>query len=860
MSHIIRETSLSFAQKKQDILDYLASKPDGSVWKDFFRDASAGGVLIELLTAVATHEDFHTAVGRREGYLFSAAKKSSVIAIAEQLGYSAGRGKKKHYNLTVTPNFTGTLTKMQLVGLAKGQDVVLLEQITVNSGVPAVLSVSVGNLVVEDIVVASGSEHFFRFTSPDVSEDFRLLLNDSEVSTSLSIKDLVNDLFVILSNPVGAVDVLDLNDGNDIYDTGDTLRLQFIEMGVDFDVTIDDITFLYGTADSVVEDPDSPRQEPEALSSIIIAAPRQHETQNLVRGREDYRKLIVASDPTFISSSGHDKSIAVVEVTYLRDDLTLLTVTEKDSLQVALEEARPFGIQPPIISDPVQIDLEITADIKLLPSVSSPATIVADVTEAIQAYHKLLEQALDLEQMENDVNNLENDEGVEYIKSARISVASAWVADGNYPFSQVLVPLTPNGSYYKSIPTVRTRWVASTAYLEGDRVVSLDPVNGYGDLFEVAAIVSDGKTDSVEPDWDVNAPNPGDTVVDNNVTWRNLGTIIPLWIPNQIYTVGDVIQPEVFISVVNLVFTGVGLDDLSLSGNYAGQYLKNYRVEIDGMAGGTDTFRWSKDGGVTFQETNKAITAVAQELDEGVVVTFAAVSGHTLGDLWDFEAVAFDAKRIANVTSEWQAAAHYTEGDRVVSSDGLGYIFEVSAVGSGTPGVSGISEPIWPTADNDTVLDNDLTWKNIGQGVAKWQSTKSYTIGEVITSDLVSPGTLLECTTAGLTGGSEPAWDTTPGNTTNDGTVIWTARDAQSFSSESTWPTREGHTVRDFTAVWELIKRGNVGAGEPSFPTSERRVVQDESTVWENIGLVSDILNNVNWNEYYLITVQVNVT
>lgn len=40
-----------------------------------------------------------------------------------------------------------------------------------------------------------------------------------------------------------------------------------------------------------------------------------------------------------------------------------------------------------------------------------------------------------------------------------------------------------------------------------------------------------------------------------------------------------------------------------------------------------------------------------------------------------------------------------------------------------------------------------------------------------------------ECTTAGITGVTEPTWDTTPGNTTNDGTVVWTAR----AKTGSTW-------------------------------------------------------------------------
>jgi hypothetical protein len=42
-----------------------------------------------------------------------------------------------------------------------------------------------------------------------------------------------------------------------------------------------------------------------------------------------------------------------------------------------------------------------------------------------------------------------------------------------------------------------------------------------------------------------------------------------------------------------------------------------------------------------------------------------------------------------------------------------------------------------------------------------------------------------QCTTAGTTSGSEPTWDTTPGNTTSDGTVTWTCR-AIEFANTTT--------------------------------------------------------------------------
>lgn len=85
-------------------------------------------------------------------------------------------------------------------------------------------------------------------------------------------------------------------------------------------------------------------------------------------------------------------------------------------------------------------------------------------------------------------------------------------------------------------------------------------------------------------------------------------------------------------------FTGTGLNDLTLGGTYSGAPDEvNYRVQIDGV-GTPNTFKWSDNGGATFNATAVAITASAQTLNNGVTITFGATTGHTLNDRWDFKA------------------------------------------------------------------------------------------------------------------------------------------------------------------------------------------------------------------------------
>lgn len=92
-------------------------------------------------------------------------------------------------------------------------------------------------------------------------------------------------------------------------------------------------------------------------------------------------------------------------------------------------------------------------------------------------------------------------------------------------------------------------------------------------------------------------------------------------------------------SVGSVTFTGGGLNDATSGGTYTYASAKNYRVQIDGT-GTPDTFKWSDDGGSTWDATTVSITGSAQTLNEGVTITFSATTGHTVTDRWDFTAAA----------------------------------------------------------------------------------------------------------------------------------------------------------------------------------------------------------------------------
>lgn len=93
--------------------------------------------------------------------------------------------------------------------------------------------------------------------------------------------------------------------------------------------------------------------------------------------------------------------------------------------------------------------------------------------------------------------------------------------------------------------------------------------------------------------------------------------------------------------VGSVVFSGEGLDDVSSGGTFTGTVNTDYKIEIDSVdPDGNDTFKWSDDGGSTWNATLIPITGAAQTLNNGVTITFNSATGHTLGDYWTF--VAYD--------------------------------------------------------------------------------------------------------------------------------------------------------------------------------------------------------------------------
>jgi len=559
---IIDPQSISFEEAKSDIENWLDTRPDSLKWEDYFK-ASAGQTIIELIAGAMTFSSYQIITGRREAYLPFAENRSSGVAIASQLGYSAFRGANANIKLHMTPLATKTYQKYEVIGSVLDYDLIVLDTTIVNAGTPTYVECVPGFIKTESLTVNSELLQTFRFTSANVSEDFRLYLDGSEIVVTKNLVDLINDQFVQISNALGAFDLFYLNRGALKYTTGDIYDLEFIELAEpEFtinDVKSDEIGITSIEISKVYE-------EEESLREIKINAPLYNETKFVIKAREDYEKIFTALSTDIITAQGFDFSPAVVQLTYVRENLDMFTEAEKDIFGIELLKARPFGVQPAIITDPVQNNLDLNIQVYLLEKTNED--ILAVIDTVLSELEKQLGKTLDLFYIENQI------ERESYVKNARVKVnAPEWIAENaysrvifttdsgaqndiNFEFqnhirkSGVAEPdfaalalngeVTDNEVIWQKREDYRSNfpiWEANKEYLEDDIVV---PAVADGYIYVVAATVN--KSGLIEPTWPTVLV---DTVVDNEVIWRavNLVGSPAAWAPDATYRIGDVVLP-----------------------------------------------------------------------------------------------------------------------------------------------------------------------------------------------------------------------------------------------------------------------------------------------------------------------------
>lgn len=112
-------------------------------------------------------------------------------------------------------------------------------------------------------------------------------------------------------------------------------------------------------------------------------------------------------------------------------------------------------------------------------------------------------------------------------------------------------------------------------------------------------------------------------------------------------------------TVGSVTFTGSGLNDGTSGGTFTYGTTLNYRFQVQGT-NAPDTFKWSDDGGATWDAENVGMTGAAQTLNNGVTATFGATTGHTINDRWDFTATSTTELRVRDETGNITTLSPHT--------------------------------------------------------------------------------------------------------------------------------------------------------------------------------------------------------
>lgn len=117
---------------------------------------------------------------------------------------------------------------------------------------------------------------------------------------------------------------------------------------------------------------------------------------------------------------------------------------------------------------------------------------------------------------------------------------------------------------------------------------------------------------------------------------------------------------------------------------------------------------------------------------------------------------------------------------------------------------------------------------------AAWTATTAYASGQTV---LDSNNNVQICTVAGTSGPTAPAWNTSVGQTTADGsTLVWMCA-GPSWIWKATSATILDQQIRDSNGnIQQCTAAGTTGTAQPAWSTAYGAITQDGTAEWQNYG------------------------
>ncbi len=173
-------------------------------------------------------------------------------------------------------------------------------------------------------------------------------------------------------------------------------------------------------------------------------------------------------------------------------------------------------------------------------------------------------------------------------------------------------------------------------------------------------------------------------------------------------------------------------------------------------------------------------------------------------------------------------------------------------------GTSGVAAPAWNPNLGGFTSDGAAQWVNRGNWVRNWgiAAPKSApTVSQTPAASTTPPwipntyystsflitqgGFIFKVTTFGTTGNTIPAFDTTTGNPTADGSVVWTCQGPADYAASTAYAAGAYvlATVGTAQYFFQAANAGNSGASTPAFSSVLGSRANDNGITWTNVGI-----------------------
>lgn len=685
--------SLSLSSVFNSIVTYFRSQENNTKFRDL-SIGSEGSFLIRLLSNVFSAISYRVVAQSRENFISTAALPASNIGISQNLGYSPFRGTNLKRRISITPDSDYTFPKLSILGQYNQQyNILVLGQygedgklkegdVTLKEGVTTDILVVVGKVKEETFTCGTSAIKVFSLFTTGISEDYVLYLGSQEVPTTKVMKEMIYDKYLVRTNPYKSVDVMYLNTYEDFkykYGTDSEITIRYVELA-DIDVIpFTNDMFPYGKLEDYMTI--STYLPFESVESMKVNAPLDHELQNIIRSKPDYANRLAELVPAVIDVSFEALTPTYTLISYLKNDFTLLTDNERETVNGLLAQENFFGTPLPDIAYPRRDVAKLNISLALTNKYRNVADIKIDIDNILSNYYDaslgMSFNTFDLERKLEDLS---------YVKYARVShevsyrtantnYQLGYIAtynDNDYIATQILgvsgssepswnIPRTPKKEIdtgletidgtiiwrtFKKLPNMPeltySKWSPRYSYGIGEYVYT-DQYPNY--MFKVVDLIK--SSGSSAPD--ITLAKLGDFVVDSGIVWVVKDYVdADAWSSYTNYRLGDscnIPSSNSNVSLECISYTGTTGTTEKYSfelPEYTIEGMTNQVFTLDGdqtfyfrdndtiyaaYAGGYTTF--SVESSIYYTETGKTLITVKQIIDttKGYTTLFSPERG-----------------------------------------------------------------------------------------------------------------------------------------------------------------------------------------------------------------------------------------